>query len=979
MNEPLEEIENLATDFKSISQGNAFLKEKITNFYFTNKFKINFKDCHVAMSKNGGLIAICRKREFYDIQKHSYLNNNVLVMQQNAKHIITIPITWNMTRRWIIGFDFSENENLYGICNDATIYKFDLLLKEAKEQLTSEKLITEKIYKVKFVERGFVALTNLGAFYYIKDFKNIIPKSMFQMKSILEFSNDVDFIAIPPQASKSEKLELLFSNEKADGAVHVMEQPDMYDYRILPIEIDNKTKLTIDHVLELKEVELKPFIKIESENETINTKSKEDNNIINTDNININNNYIQIETNSKSVGKILAMAISPSYKQVAFFNNKGYIYIFSSKFDKGRKETKFDLSEELTNEEKKEVENIIYKYNPNLCQFLFCGEDALALYGNKFVLIADINKKSLVYKIIEEDSPHSKDDIVFGKCISEVDGLRICTNNGIYFISKVDKNLYKACDIFENNSAKNLLKAYNSDLLNEPESSQKIKNIGKELSNSIFILINAAANIFWIEDETDSSKKEAQMFLLKAAQFGKIFMDLDEGFNYDKFVEICKDLRIVNNLRNNPDSPLFITYKEFKSMNWDDLIKKILLQNNFNLAYKISQYLEYDTKKIYQKWACCKIKKLSKISSKAEQMKLYDNIISDLIRIKNVSYIQLAKKAFKCRQNELGMKFLDNEKSILAKIPIYLKHNKLEKVLQLSYETYDLNIITIALSQMVDYTGVDKYFIDKVKDFKNLKFPVLDFLRKNDGDIYIDKYLEDQNDNEEMMFYELELFFTSNSIDEKKKHLKMAKEYQKKLDKSNVNNKYYLMYLTELSNSIKFKRDCMDNDRRIIPKSSLMPFDNSIYDCYKFGVKEGKLEWIEKQNKNFEINNKKMTLMRFRTLAENNKIELIEDIIKTSSLKKLYVTAKNMAEFYFEFKKYDLAVKYIKLITNNEYFDYKIEMLKYMERYDDALEVAFSSKNMDKIPDIVNDVLKKKPDLQEKIKDLCTKYKVNLS
>ena len=989
MNDQLEEIENLANEFDTMTPGNCFLKEKITNFYFPNKFKINFKDCHVAISKNGGLIAICKKKDFYDIQKHSYINYNILVMQQNAKHIITIPISWNNKKRWIIGFDFSENENLYGICNDGTIYKFDLLLREAKEQVTSEIFIKEKIYKVKFIERGFIALTNFGAFYYVKDFKDISPKTMFQMKAMLEFSNNVDFIAIPPQASKSGKLELLFTNEKGDGVIRVMEQPDKYDYNILPIEINGKTEITIDQVSELKELELKPFIKMQGENEIINTKTIRNNNIdnneINTNTIenntdtNININKDENETKNNTIGKIKTMAISPSYEQIAFYNSKGNIYLFSSKFDKKRKEMKFDLNGEFDEEEKEELNDILNNYNNNYYQFLFCGEDAIALYGKKFVLITNISKKTLIYKIIEDDVPYSKEELVYAKCISEVDGIRIMTNNGVYFISKVDKNLYKTCYPFENNSAKKLLKAYNSDLLNEPESCKKIKDLGKELSNSIFTLLNAAANIFWVEDETDISKKEAQMFILKAAQLGKLFVDEKEEFNYDKFVEICKDLRIVNNLRNNPESQIFITYKEYKSINWNELIKKILLQNNFNLAFNVSKYLEYDTKKIYQKWACCKIKKLDKVSTKNEQMKLYDDIIYDLNKIKNVSYIQLAKKAFKCKQSELGMKFLDNEKSILAKIPIYLKHNKLEKVLELSYETYDLNIMKIALSQLIDYGGVDKDFIDKVKKFKNLKFAVFDFLKKNQGDLYIDKYLEEQNDYEEMMFYELEKFFTSNSIDDRKKHLKMAKEYQKKLDKYNINNKFYLMYLTELGNSLKFKKECMDNDRKIIPKSSIMPFDNSIYDCYKLGIKEDKIDWLEKQNKNFEFNKKKMTLMRFRTLAENNKIELIEDIIKASSLKSLKITAKNMADFYFEFKKYDLAAKYVKQITNNEFLDYKIEMLRYMEKLEDLLEVTISSKNMDKIPDIIKEVLKKKPDLQGLVKDLCTKFRVNIS
>ena len=975
MSEQLEAIESLANYFDSVSPGNSFIKEKITNVYFPNKFKINFKNNHVAISKNGGLIALCRKKNLSGNPSFSFAsnsNNEVLVMQQNAKHIYKIPITWNVKNRWIVAFDFSENENLYGICNDGTIYKFDILLEEAKEQLTSEKLLQEKIYKAKFVDKGFVALTNLGVFYYVKDFKNIYPKSMFQVKSILEFSNNVDFVAIPPSSSKSGKLELLFTNEKGDGVIHVMEQPDKYDYNILPIEINNETKLTIDHVLELKENELKPYIKIETVD---NDKKKSNNEISSKENEIINTNS---DMSSKSMGKIISMAISPSYQQVAFYNNKGTAYIFNSKFDKGRKEIKFDISNDVPEEEKIELEKII-KFNEN-CQFLFCGEDAVVLCGNKFVLIgSNFSKKTLVYRIVDEDIKFFIEEEIYAKCISEVDGLRVSTNNGIYFISKVDKNLYKSCDPFENNIAKKLLKAYISDLLNEPDSSKKIKSLGKELSDSIFMLLNAATNIFWIDDESDNKNKDVQLYLLKAAQLGKIFIEEKDDFNYDKFVEICKDLRIVNNLRNNKESPIFITYKQYKSLDFQVLIKKILLQHNFNLAYKISKYLEYDTKKIYQKWACCKIKKLKKLSSKAEQMKLYEDIIYDLEKIKNVSYIQLAKKAFKCKHSELGMKFLDNEKSILAKIPIYLKHNQLDKVLELSYETYDADLMEIALSQLIDYTGVNKNFINKVKDKQNLHFAVFDFLKKYGDKTDIDKYLEDQCDYEELMFIELEKFFTSNTIDLKKKHLKLAKEYQKKLDKNNTNNKFYLMYLNELSNSIRFKNECMNIERKIIPKSYIMPFDNSIYDCYKFGVKVNKFDWIKEQNKNYELSNKKLTLMRFKTMAENNKIDLIEDIIKSSSLKKLGVTPLNMAEFYFDYKKYDLAAKYIKLVTQQEYFDYKIEMLKYMEKYEDVLEVAFSCKNMEKIPDIVNDILNKKPELQKNVKDLCTKYKVNLS
>ena len=974
MNEQYEKLESLANDFNVISPNNCFLKEKITNVYFTNKFRINYKDYFVAISKNGGLIATCKKKS--DSLEKKFLRettNTIIVMQQNGKKQYKISLTLNYAKRWIVAFDFSQNENLYGICNDGTIYKFDILLQEAKEQVSTQAFETDNIIKAKFFQKGFIALTHYGIFYYIKDFKNIIPKSIFHMKSLLEFTNinNVDFIGIPPDTSRSGKLELIFTNEKGEGIINVTEQPEKYDYNILPIEINNKVERTIDHVFQLKEKELEPYIIID--NDEI---PKQDDFVI-VENNNINN----INTNNKTVGKIIAIAISPSYEQVALYNNKGNAYIFNSKFTKGKKEAKFEMNKDLAKQEQDDIQYII-NYQPN-CQFLFCGEDALALFGKKYVLITnDTFKKTLVYKITEEEK-HAFFFVedVYGKCISEVDGLRISTNNGIYFISKVDKNLFEACYPFAKSNSKKLLKAYNSYLIDELDNGEKIKELGDSLSTTIFVLLNAAANIYWKEEETDEVKKEAQMYLLKAAQLGKIFANAEEEFNHDKFLGICKDLRVVNNLRNNEDSQILITYKEYESLTFQELIKKILIQHNFNLAFKISNYLiGYDTKKIYQKWACAKIKKLNRLANKSEQIKLYDNIIYSLSNIKNVSYIQLAKKAFKCKHNELGMKFLENEKSILAKIPIYLKMNKLEKVLELSYETYDSNVIEIALNQLIDYTGVDNYFIEKVKDNQKLRYAVIDLLKKYDkSDTYIDKYLEEIKDYEELMLLQLEKFFTYKEIDKKKKCLKLAKEYQKNLDKNNVNNKFYLMYLTELSNSIKFKKDCMDLDRKIISKSYIKPFDNSIYDCYKFGAKENKLDWIEKQNKHFELSSKKMTLMRFRSLAENGKIVLIEDIIKNSSLKKLSITPINMADFYFEFKNYDLATKYVKLITHQEYFDYKIEMLKYMEKYEDLLEVAISSKNLDKIPDIINDVLKRKPELQNKVDELCKNYKINLS
>ena len=65
--------------------------------------------------------------------------------------------------------------------------------------------------------------------------------------------------------------------------------------------------------------------------------------------------------------------------------------------------------------------------------------------------------------------------------------------------------------------------------------------------------------------------------MLEAAQYGKSFVKSDK-FNFDKFLQVCKDIRIVNNLRNHPTRPKLITYNEYKNMEFNSLIN-ILMRN----------------------------------------------------------------------------------------------------------------------------------------------------------------------------------------------------------------------------------------------------------------------------------------------------------------------------------------------------------------------------------------------------------------
>ena len=86
----------------------------------------------------------------------------------------------------------------------------------------------------------------------------------------------------------------------------------------------------------------------------------------------------------------------------------------------------------------------------------------------------------------------------------------------------------------------------------------------------------------------------------------------------------------------------------------------------------------------------------------------------------------------------------------------------------------------------------------------------------------------------------------------------------------------------------------------------------------------------------------------------------------------------NIADICMDYKLNDLAVENIKKINVEELFDYKLGMLKYLDKYAEALEAVISNKSFDKKREYVEDILNKAPEFKYKVDELCVKYKVTL-
>ena len=530
----IEILEDIGLNIERIEGNFILIKEQLSEFKKEDKIKINYKDCHVAICPNGGLIAICKKKGFLDITKGSKINKNIIVMNQNGKNKIYIPIDWNYNNKWIVHFEFNNKEQLYAICNDGSIYKIDILNIKAVPKISSEFFKNEEIEKCKLYKNGFIALTVQGNIYQIPDIKNPKPVLIIPIRSLLDFSNNIDFIIIPEEYSRTKKLELLITNDKDIGVIQVIKSEDG---KFGLMQLDNDPdKMAYNNINVIK-------------NDKIEVMIKE-----NLDNNYNNNQEINKEENENNMGKILSIAFSPSYKKIALYNNKGHIILFDSRLNYLDK-TLFEIKGDFTEKEKNELKAVI-NYQDKY-QFLFCGEDNIVLSGQRFIFIVNLeNYTQHIYKIIEGHEMEAIHGTFFSKCIQEIDGLRFMTNDGVFFITNANRELYDICDTFSKSNNKKLLKCYLESFNDTTNDEILLRNLKKDLTNIINNLLIASANIFWnFKDKKEpmnnyeiynKEKKEAQLFVLEAAQYAKILLKVSNLIliNFYNFVKILELLII---------------------------------------------------------------------------------------------------------------------------------------------------------------------------------------------------------------------------------------------------------------------------------------------------------------------------------------------------------------------------------------------------------------------------------------------------
>ena len=393
------------------------------------------------------------------------------------------------------------------------------------------------------------------------------------------------------------------------------------------------------------------------------------------------------------------------------------------------------------------------------------------------------------------------------------------------------------------------------------------------------------------------------------------------------------------------------------------------------MAFEICNFLDYDTDIIYEKFCAYYIKKQKGISSIKEELNLFDFLKTKLQKCKKLPYLVLAKKAFKYSKNTLCLKFLENEKLKIAKIPQYMELQEWETALLLGESIYNSDVILLILDKLFKKEGIDKFLLIVSKHPK-IKSEVVQYLSLNKASGEIENYLKAIKNPEELFFYYLEKYFQTNQISERKKCISLAKETQKLITNAinpNFEHKFYKNYLDNLSHDITFKNEIMklnieEKDKNILKNTDEISFDISLYDTYKFGVRGRVYDWIENQNKKFNFCHEGMTIMRCISYGEIGQLIAIEALFNkyNKNVKKAGINYLNLSEIFFKFKDYKRAEENIKLINDSFYLGYKIDMLKFMDKYETALEIAVADKNNINKNNLINNILNIKPELKEK-------------
>ncbi|WRT66892.1 uncharacterized protein IL334_003855 [Kwoniella shivajii] len=450
-----------------------------------------------------------------------------------------------------------------------------------------------------------------------------------------------------------------------------------------------------------------------------------------------------------SRGPFSHIRVSPNGRFLALITATGNLWVVSSDFSRNLSEVDIgELSDGAGLPDKVE----------------WCGDNAITLVCGGRVVVVGPRGESLSW-----DYPPS------AYIVGEIDGLRIISSASCEFVQKVPDCTLAVFSPGSSHPAAILYDALDHFERKSPKADESIRSIRPDLANAVDTCVEAAGR----EIEVNWQRR-----LLKAAQFGRAFMDL---YNPSDFVAMAQTLKVLNAVRYY-ETGIPITYEQFIASSPSVLILHLVSRNLHLLALRISQHLGLRPDAVLSHWASAKIIRSSQQGVDPSDRGAGDDegvcraIVEKFEKEgeRGVSYAEIARKAWENGRARLATMLLDHEPRAAEQVPLLLRMKEEKIALEKAVDSGDTDLVyQVLLHLRSSLSPGDFFHILDDSISPNLR-PAVNLLqvyaRQADRDLLRDFYYQDDRRTESGCL-EMEEAGQMDHTEDRLEHLKMAAKY----------------------------------------------------------------------------------------------------------------------------------------------------------------------------------------------------------
>ncbi|KAL8908941.1 MAG: hypothetical protein Q9207_000517 [Kuettlingeria erythrocarpa] len=361
-------------------------------------------------------------------------------------------------------------------------------------------------------------------------------------------------------------------------------------------------------------------------------------------------------------GPFKHISVSPNGLYVALYTESGMVWVITSDF-----QNKIGEYESKAKTPPKDVQ--------------WCGNDAVMLAWEDEVHLIGPKCASLRYYF---------DGWVH--LLPDVDGVRLMTNDVCEFLQKVPDCTEAVFKPGSTSPASVLLDAIDHLEKKSPKADENIRLIRSTLPDAVGTCVQAAGQEFDVH---------WQKQLLKAASFGKSILDL---YSSDDFVDMCEAIRILNAVRDYKIG-LPTSYDQYRCLNSERLVQRLINRHEYLLAIRISEYLRLPADKIHVHWASQKVR-----NSTQEEDAICETVVRKLDGKAGISFEVIARAAYDEGRSHLATQLLNHETRAGKQVPLLLAMEEDEIALDKALESGDTDLVFFVLLQLKKKLPLASFF-----------------------------------------------------------------------------------------------------------------------------------------------------------------------------------------------------------------------------------------------------------------------------